>query len=69
MLRHCQVADADFPQVIVHILAKPIENALSHTAKPRFLPDPLEEQRQMQHDQLKSAFDGVRHAVVPVKGR
>src|SRR4029077_8520173 len=77
---HRQVADAHLAQVVVKILAERVEQLLSEAAvgtsltiSPRpgvSLPvEAAQEEHEMEYDQVKTALDGVRHAVARVKGR
>jgi len=43
LLRHPQVANPHLAQIVVHILAKPVENALPKAVQGRLLRQPVED--------------------------
>jgi hypothetical protein len=64
-----QIAHPHFPQIIVHIQAKPVENALPERLQGRILRQPVQYHGQVQYDHLKAAVNRIGDAVVPIKGR
>ena len=70
MFRHGKIANAHLAQIAVEIAAKHVEKLLSDAAPGIAVPlEPGQHKNQVQHDQIKSAFHRIRHAVARVKGR
>src|SRR3984885_7162322 len=68
--RYREVADAHLTQVVVEIAAKDVEKLLSEAACGAVNPaKPVEHKHEMKHDQIKTAFQRVRHPVAIVERR
>jgi hypothetical protein len=68
-LRHGEIADPHFAQIGVHIVAKPVEQRLAKRGAACDRRQPPHQQPQMQHQQVKTAVNRVRHRQVPIKQR
>jgi len=68
--RHRQIPDPHLSQVIVHVLAEPIEHALAEVAHFGALGDkPPQQKREMQHDHPEPAVNRIRNAIAQVEDR
>ena len=61
-----RIASAYLPQIVVHILANPVENALSEALQGGVLRQAIEHQSQ-QHNQVETAVNRVGDGVVAIK--
>lgn len=69
LFRHLQVANTHLPQIVVHIPAKSVKNTLTELPKVLIAVEPPHQENQVENDQLKSSIDGIRNAIITVKGR
>ena len=68
-LRHREVADAHLAQIIVHIVAKMVEQRLRQGRAALDRLQAPQDQPQMQQKQVKTAVNRVRNPQVPIKQR
>ena len=68
-LRHLEVADPHLAQIIVHIVAKMVEQPLRQGRAALHRLQAAQEQPQMQQKQVKTAVNRVRNPKVPIKQR
>ena len=68
-LRDGEIADPHFAQIGVHIVAEAIEQRLGKAGAALDRLQPPQYHPQMQHQQIKTAVNRVRHAQVPIKQR
>ena len=68
-LRNGEITDPHFAQIGVHILAEAVEQRLAQLRPALDRPQPPQYHPQMQHQQVKTAVNRIRHAQVPIKQR
>ena len=71
LLGHRQVAHAHLAEIVVDVLAEPVEQPLAdrRAAAPGPSRQSPQHQHQMQHDHVEAARDRVRHAVTVIERR
>jgi hypothetical protein len=67
--RNREVADPHLAQIVIEVATKHIEEPLPDGRGYAVPTKAVQKQHQMQHNQLKPAFDRVRHPIILVKGR
>src|SRR5262249_19037462 len=70
LLRNREVAYSHLPQIVVHVAAKPVKDALRQLTRLLRLPsEPPKQQDQMQNDNVEASLDSVRNPVGEIEGR